>query len=147
MTDAWLEELSFDECVSLLRQHSVGRVGFVHEDAPVVLPVNYRLAEFSGKVWVAIRTKPGSMLDQAHLLVAFEIDGIDPVHHQGWSVLVRGSLHHVYPDAGDFRGRCNPEPWITEGRDSWLIVEPYAITGRRLHPAELEWAFHVRAYL
>ena len=78
---------------------------------------------------------------------AFEIDGIDPAHQQGWSVLVRGTLHHVDPDAAEFRERFDPEPWLVEERDAWLVVDPFAITGRRLHPAEPEWAFHVRAYL
>jgi hypothetical protein len=32
-------------------------------------------------------------------------------------------------------------------RDSWLVIEPFAITGRRLHAATREWAFHVDAYL
>ena len=79
--------------------------------------------------------------------VAFEIDGIDPANRQGWSVLVRGTLHHVDPDAADFRERFDPEPWILADRDAWLIVEPFVITGRRLHPATREWAFHMDAYL
>jgi nitroimidazol reductase NimA-like FMN-containing flavoprotein (pyridoxamine 5'-phosphate oxidase superfamily) len=147
MTDAWLEELEQNECLELLQQHRVGRVGFIIDDAPVVLPVNYRIAEFSGRPWVAIRTRPGSLLDQASVMVAFEIDGIDPTHQQGWSVLVRGTLHHVYPHAAGFAERFDPEPWITEDRESWLVIEPFAITGRRLHPSEPEWAFSVRAYL
>jgi hypothetical protein len=32
-------------------------------------------------------------------------------------------------------------------RNAWLVIEPFAITGRRLRPAEREWAFHARAYL
>lgn len=28
-----------------------------------------------------------------------------------------------------------------------LVIEPFSITGRELHPAEEEWAFHVMAYL
>jgi Pyridoxamine 5'-phosphate oxidase len=76
--------------------------------------------------------------------VAFEIDGIDPAHQGGWSVLVRGTLHHVDPDAADFRERFDSEPWVAAERESWLAIEPFAITGRRLHAAEREWAFHPR---
>ena len=70
--------------------------------------------------------------------VAFQIDAIDPAHHQGWSVLVRGTLHRVDPNTADFRERFDPEPWILAERDAWLIVEPFAITGRRLQAAGLD---------
>jgi hypothetical protein len=60
---------------------------------------------------------------------------------------VRGTLHHVDPDAADFSERFDPEPWLTSERDAWLVIEPFAVTGRRLHAAEIEWAFHIRVYL
>jgi len=142
----WLQELTLEECLSLLRQHPVGRVAVAQEGAPVVLPVNYRLVE-AVDTWVAVRTRPGSILDGAPLGAALEVDQIDPVHREGWSVLVRGTLLHVDPDAVEFRERFDPEPWFSEERDSWLVLEPFAITGRRLHAAAGDWAFHVRAYL
>lgn len=145
--EAWLEELTYDSCLELLRQGVFGRIAVVVDEFPLVLPVNYRLAETSGRTWVAIRTRPGNVLDQASMHVAFEADGIDPVHRQGWSVLVRGTLHHVDPDAAGFRERFDPEPWITAERDAWLVIEPFSITGRQLHAAEREWPFHPAAYL
>jgi nitroimidazol reductase NimA-like FMN-containing flavoprotein (pyridoxamine 5'-phosphate oxidase superfamily) len=51
MTEAWLEELSYDECLDLLRANSVGRIAVVVEEFPVVLPVNYRLVEARGPMW------------------------------------------------------------------------------------------------
>ena len=147
MNDAWLETLSPDDCQSLLRENTVGRVAFVANDFPIVVPVNYRFVENRGRTWIAFRTRPGNVIDQAAMKVAFEIDGIDPANRQGWSVLVRGTLHHVDPDAAGFRERFDPEPWILADRDAWLIIEPFAITGRRLHPATREWAFHMSAYL
>jgi hypothetical protein len=51
MTDAWLEELSYDDCLQRLREHTVGRIGVVIHYAPVVLPVNYRLVETSASPW------------------------------------------------------------------------------------------------
>ncbi|MGH8978032.1 MAG: pyridoxamine 5'-phosphate oxidase family protein [Acidimicrobiia bacterium] len=147
MNDAWLEPLSTDECQALLREHTFGRLAFVADEAPIVLPVNYRFVETTGRTWIALRTRPGNLIDQEAMKVAFEIDGIDPVHHQGWSVLVRGTLHHVDPDAAGFRERFDPEPWVLAERDAWLIIEPFAVSGRRLHPQTREWAFHLRAYL
>jgi hypothetical protein len=147
MNDAWLEALSPSACRSLLRENTVGRIAFVVDDGPIVLPINYRFVETGGKTWIALRTRPGNVIEHELMTVAFEIDGIDPAHRQGWSVLVRGTLHHVDPDAAGFRERFDPEPWILADRDAWLIVEPFAITGRRLHPEDREWAFHAIAYL
>lgn len=147
MADATLETLTNDECLERLRQNSVGRVAVVIDAFPVVLPVNYRLAETSARSWIALRTRPGNVLDRAPFQAAFEIDEIDPSHHEGWSVLVRGTLHRVDPESADFRGRFDPEPWILEERDRWLVIEPFSITGRRLRAGEPAWAFTDRAYL
>jgi nitroimidazol reductase NimA-like FMN-containing flavoprotein (pyridoxamine 5'-phosphate oxidase superfamily) len=147
MSEAWLDELAVNECVSLLRASQVGRIAFMVDECPVVFPVNYRLAETSGRTWVALRTRPGNVIDRAPMQVAFQLDGVDQFRQQGWSVLVRGTLHRVDPDAADFRERFDPQPWIIAERDAWLIVDPFAITGRRLHAAEPEWAFHPGGYL
>lgn len=147
MTDEWLEELPLDICMQHLRERSVGRIAFVVSDGPLVFPVNYRLVETVGVVWLAIRTRPGNVIDRAPVQVAFEIDEIDPLRKQGWSVLVRGTLHRVDADAADFRERFDPAPWVLNERDSWLAIAPFVISGRALHAAAIEWAFHVRAYL
>ena len=145
--EAWLDVLSLDDCLGLLRATTVGRLAFVSDDWPAVFPVNYGLVEVCERRWLALRTRPGNVIDRAPLKVAFQIDGVDPIRKHGWSVLVRGTLQRVDPDAADFRDRFDPQPWILEDRDAWLIVEPFAITGRRLHPPEPEWAFHPEAYL
>jgi nitroimidazol reductase NimA-like FMN-containing flavoprotein (pyridoxamine 5'-phosphate oxidase superfamily) len=145
--EATLEQLSHDECLALLRGTDFGRIGLLVDDAPIVLPVNFRLAETSSRSWIALRTRPGNVIDRAALHVAFEIDGVDPARQEGWSVLVRGTLHHVDPDAADFRERFDPQPWLLAERDSWLVIDPYSVTGRRLRAAPFEWAFQPSAYL
>ena len=145
--ESWMEELPLEECRELLARHDVGRIAFIVDDAPLVIPVNYRVVVASERTWLAIRTKPGAALDRAGVLVAFEIDETDPIRREGWSVVVRGTLHHIFPDVAAFRERFDPDPWVAEGRDSWLIVDPFAITGRRLHSSSPGWAFHARAYL
>jgi nitroimidazol reductase NimA-like FMN-containing flavoprotein (pyridoxamine 5'-phosphate oxidase superfamily) len=147
MSEAWLEELSYDQCLQLLRAGDVGRIGVVVDDAPIVVPVNYRLVETVGLTFLALRTRPGNAIERGGLLVAFEIDGLDQAHQQGWSVLVRGTLHHVNPDETDFKERFDSHPWLLSERDAWLVIQPFAITGRQLHPAEPEWGFHTRAYM
>jgi nitroimidazol reductase NimA-like FMN-containing flavoprotein (pyridoxamine 5'-phosphate oxidase superfamily) len=147
MSGPELEELPFDECLQLLRDGSVGRIAFSVNDFPVVFPVNYRLVETSAPPWIALRTRPGNVIDDAPLATAFEIDSIDDQHHLGWSVLVRGTLDRVDPDAAGFRERFDPDPWLGTERESWLAIAPFSITGRRLVPTAQVWAFHQRAYL
>jgi nitroimidazol reductase NimA-like FMN-containing flavoprotein (pyridoxamine 5'-phosphate oxidase superfamily) len=147
MTDGQLEELSLDECLSLLRTQKVGRLAVVVNEFPVILPVNYRIAETSGPTWVVVRTRPGNILERATMKSAFEIDGIDAAHQSGWSVVVRGMMHHINADVGDFKERFDPHSWLFEGRDAWLGIEPFEITGRRLHGPTPEWAFLPSAYL
>jgi len=147
MTDTWLEPLSHDQCIGLLRAGTVGRMAVIDNGYPVVVPVNYRLVETTGPPWIAIRTRAGNVLDQRSSPVGFEIDSIDAVDHRGWSVLVRGTLHHVNPNTGDFRNRFDPQPWLDDERDAWLVIEPFSITGRQLHTDEPHWSFHLNAYL
>jgi nitroimidazol reductase NimA-like FMN-containing flavoprotein (pyridoxamine 5'-phosphate oxidase superfamily) len=147
MDGTWLADLDLETCLAHLREGVVGRVGVVADGFPIVLPVNYRLIETLGLTWVAIRTRPGNVIDQASSNVAFEIDSIDPAHQRGWSVLVRGTLVPVDPDAAGFREQFDSEPWLTSERDAWLVIEPFSITGRELRHSEHAWAFHHRAYL
>jgi nitroimidazol reductase NimA-like FMN-containing flavoprotein (pyridoxamine 5'-phosphate oxidase superfamily) len=147
MVNSALEELSYEECVGLLRMSDVGRVAVLVGDAPAVMPVNFRLVEDAQRTWIAFRTRRGNDVERAPIHVAFEIDSIDPVGHEGWSVLVRGTLHHVDPDAAAFRERFDPEPWLLADRDAWLVIEPHTITGRRLHAAPATWSFNQGSYL
>ena len=58
-----LDEIPYDECLELLRFEQIGRIGIVVNDAPVIVPVNYRLVESLGHVWVAFRTRAGNLLE------------------------------------------------------------------------------------
>jgi nitroimidazol reductase NimA-like FMN-containing flavoprotein (pyridoxamine 5'-phosphate oxidase superfamily) len=147
MAESELLEMSLEACVALLRASVVGRLCFVANDWPVAIPVNFRLVETSGRRWLAVRTRPGNLVDQAPVKVAFEVDDVDPAHRSGWSVLVCGTLHRVDADAAAFRERFDPDPWILAERESWLVVEPAVITGRELRGAEPEWPFVSEAYL
>ena len=147
MPEVELEELTLDECLGHLRGGSVGRIAVVVNDFPVVLPVNYRLVESDGPPWIAVRTRVGGVIAHAAMPVAFEIDAIDPTRHQGWSVLVRGTLHPVDPDAADFRERFDPAPWLSDERHAWLVIASFSVSGRRLHHETPEWRFEPSLYL
>jgi len=61
---------------------------------PVIVPVNYRVFEGEEGIGLIVKTRPGSVVDRA-LEAALEIDAVDPLHRQGWSVLVRGLPGHL----------------------------------------------------
>lgn len=147
MTERWLEDLSQPECLALLRANAVGRIGIVQDGWPLILPVNYRLVEDAGGPLIMVCTRPGNVIDTAGNPVAFEVDGIDPAHRRGWSVLVQGLLRHVQADATALDAHINPDTWIAEDRTTLLTIEPTRITGRRLIQATIQWAFHQSAYL
>jgi nitroimidazol reductase NimA-like FMN-containing flavoprotein (pyridoxamine 5'-phosphate oxidase superfamily) len=146
MTDATLEPLSREACLQHLREGRVGRIGFVIDGDPVILPVNYRLVEPASGPLLAVRTRPGHVVEQAPMNVAFEIDSIDLHHHQGWSVLVRGELMHANPTSRDFVERYDPESWLADG-ESWLLIDPWAVTGRELHAADQLWPYRPGEYM
>ena len=148
MSDTTLEIIPRETCLDLLRENTVGRIAVIEGDYPVVLPVNYRLAPAEQQTFIAIRTRPGNVVDRSGPPVAFEIDGIDAYHRTGWSVLIRGKLHHMIDmQRRSWPGLLDPQPWVQEDRDAWLFIEPESITGRRLRTVDTEWAFHIRAYL
>jgi nitroimidazol reductase NimA-like FMN-containing flavoprotein (pyridoxamine 5'-phosphate oxidase superfamily) len=140
--DVQLEELSQAECRLLIGITTVGRVGFVIDGRPIVLPVNFRSLSDESGLWIVLLTRPGNVIDGASEHVVFEIDGIDHDHRQGWSVLVQGALHHVDPDMlfERFKQRFDPMAWMPQGRTSWLAIKSRTVTGRRLQTPEREWA-------
>jgi nitroimidazol reductase NimA-like FMN-containing flavoprotein (pyridoxamine 5'-phosphate oxidase superfamily) len=125
------DDLEEAVCWRLISRVAVGRVGFVYDDEPMVLPVNSTVLD--GKL--AFRTAGDSMLhdlgDGAR--VAFEADHIDAVAESGWSVLVRGNLWEVV-DA-ELRDRlieASSNPWAPGPKDRWMIIVPSIVTGRAI---------------
>jgi nitroimidazol reductase NimA-like FMN-containing flavoprotein (pyridoxamine 5'-phosphate oxidase superfamily) len=120
-----------EECLRLLREHHLGRVAVMINGFPEIFPMHYRLMETTGLTWIALGTQRGHAIDRASTNTAFEIDDLASATLQPWSVLVRGTLHRVDPDAADFRERFDPVPWPAAERNVWHVIQPFAITGRR----------------
>lgn len=120
-------------CWKRLRDHpsKVGRVAFVNDGLPVVLPVNYRVDGTS----VVFRTKPGAKLAAAtdgHML-AFEVDDVDIAWQSGWSVLLRGRGEHVTDRAAVARlEELGLRPWAPGAREKWVRIRPTRVEGREL---------------
>jgi len=126
-----LRTLSPDECFDLLQQGGVGRVGFASAAGIVMLPVNFAVAEKT----VIVRTAPDTQLAvHAAGPVSFEVDHIDEVLHEGWSVLVQGRAHTVTDERAVKRleDRTHLQPWAAGARDVYVRIVPSRISGRRV---------------
>ena len=98
-TGAHLAVLSRATCLALLGNADVARIGVVDTDGcPIVLPVSYALVDADDSPSIVVRTRPGNILDRPGTPACIEIDGVDPGHDGGWSVLVRGLLRATRPD-------------------------------------------------
>jgi nitroimidazol reductase NimA-like FMN-containing flavoprotein (pyridoxamine 5'-phosphate oxidase superfamily) len=124
-------ELTEAECRALLATHGVGRLAVPADTGPLVVPVNYQVADGA----IVFRTQPGTTPAEAEgHQVAFEVDRIDEAFSEGWSVLVRGPARAVTdPDeAARLDEQAYTTPWAGGPRDMWLRIEPVAVTGRRI---------------
>lgn len=126
-----LYTLTAEECYDLLSPGGVGRVAFTAADGPVVLPVNYVMADQT----VVFRTAPDTLL--AGYLdgpAGFEVDRLDEVLSQGWSVLVTGRAVRVTSEAEvrHLEQHADIRPWAVGARDVYVRIIPRRITGRRI---------------
>ena len=129
---ARFEILSEEECRTLLEAHDVGRVGFVLDDFPVVLPVNYAVVDDT----IVVRTAPGVLTaGVAGQRVAFEVDRFERWNRSGWSVLAEGHGRDITEQADD-RSEESRQPYI----DTWapgdravsLTIDIIHLSGRRI---------------
>ncbi len=125
------DDLEEAVCWRLITRVAVGRVGFVYDGEPMVLPVNCVVIDDS----IAFRTAGDSMLHELGdgTRVAFEADHIDPVAESGWSVLVRGNLWKLVDE--ELRSRligASTHPWAPGPKDRWMIIQPSVVSGRSI---------------
>lgn len=121
-----------DECLLRLGRADVGRLGFVHDGEPDVLPVNFRL-DGSSPVF---RSTWGSKLYRASAegLVALEVDDVDEETKQAWSVVLKGRAVLEYDDEAVARYETLGVPaWLGDDTETfWVRVVPDSVTGREL---------------
>lgn len=124
-----LKELSEQECLELLKQKYVGRIGITVSALPVILPVNYKMIDKD----IIIRTDPGAKLSNARRreIVAFEVDGIDTTYHTGWSVLIQGYAEVITdPDLLKQAQQLALNPWVKGKKEHFIIIHNQLMTGR-----------------
>ncbi|BDZ39801.1 pyridoxamine 5'-phosphate oxidase family protein [Microbacterium suwonense] len=127
-----IHELSADECRGLLEAASVGRLGFTHDGRVQIIPVNYVLDGDS----VIIRTVPGGIIGataESGDPVAFEVDHLDSLGGEGWSVLMNGLIHPV-TDPQELAAIDTQRvlPWAGPDRPLHLRFVIEQISGRRV---------------
>jgi nitroimidazol reductase NimA-like FMN-containing flavoprotein (pyridoxamine 5'-phosphate oxidase superfamily) len=128
---AVMEDLEPSECRRLMGTQGIGRVAFVVDGEPAVLPVTFAII---GEV-VVFRTALGSSFDALvrDSEVAFEVDQVDPAYHSGWSVVGRGTarglegqIEHEVLDSLPLR------PWGLQMAPGWIGIVLREVTGRRI---------------
>ena len=129
---ARFEVLSEKECRTLLEAHDVGRVGFVIDEFPVVIPVNYALVGDT----IVVRTAPGVLTagvpDQP---VAFEVDRFERWNRSGWSVLAQGHGRDITEESDDRSEALRHsyiDTWAPGDRAVSLTIDITHLSGRRI---------------
>lgn len=130
-TPASTHVLTRDESLALLPTVPVGRLVFTERALPAVVPVNF-LVDRGG---IVLRTGATSSLATAvrGSVVAFEVDQIDPVARQGWSVVVTGRASEVR-DALDLDRLSELPllPWVGGQLDHFIVIAIELVDGRRI---------------
>lgn len=129
-----LTELTADQCRALLATHRprLGRLAFIADGRAQVFPMNYVAVEER----IYFLTAPGSKLRAAARAqeVTFELDDVDEVWREGWSVLAYGRLHEVTdPDEIADVHRRPLRPWAGDAeRTHVLRLDVREVSGRRI---------------
>ena len=132
MTALWTqaEVLEADECLRLLAEARVGRLGFTTPTGPQILPVTY--AWHQGMI--IFRTSPYGVLSELirPTAVAFEVDELDQVNRRGWSVVVQGRAQGVAEPDQLVRMWTvgSVVPWAAGVRNVFIQITPHKVTGR-----------------
>jgi nitroimidazol reductase NimA-like FMN-containing flavoprotein (pyridoxamine 5'-phosphate oxidase superfamily) len=126
-----LQELTAEQCLALLRGPIyLGRIGYVVDGVPVIVPVNFVL---DGET-VVFATMPGSKLSwlKNQRQIAFQVDQGHVLDESGWSVLVRGTAHEI-TNLAELRAlRRGPRSWAAPSTGHWIRIAMDQISGRRL---------------
>ena len=125
---AELRELTAEQCRTHLGVGGVGRIVFSSARGPVALPVNYEFTE--DQIVFSTDDAKASALGSGET-VGFEIDRVDEVLSEGWSVLVTGRCRRIEdPDEVQRLSSLDLESWAGGDRHALLAVSPEEITGR-----------------
>ena len=126
-----LEILNEDQCQLLLSLHDIGRISFVVDGIPEILPVSY-VSEGST---VVFRTGDGVLAQKSiKQRVAFEVDAWDATVGEGWSVVVKGIAEEITSSIDPYARALHERrviPLAPGIRERWIAVYASRVSGRR----------------
>lgn len=123
-------ELHGQECLRLIEPGGVGRVAFELAGRLTVVPVNFIVHDGGIVFRTAATTAIGRYGDGT---VAFEVDRIDEVTEEGWSVLISGIARQLDREQCTALGTtADVLPWAGGAREIHVLITPTRITGRAI---------------
>ncbi len=127
-------QLERAECLELLARTSFGRLAVSRGgNAPSIRPVNYVFDEASQSVVfsTAYGSKLHALLNSAK--AAFEIDGVDPATHTGWSVIVVGVTEEISNPMERRRlEKLGLDSWAPGPKPHWVRIRAWTVSGRQI---------------
>ena len=126
-----IEAIPESQCLALLRNVVIGRLGVTTDDGGVDLfPVNFVVDRGE----ILFRTAAGTKLEriEENPKVAFETDHFDWYERTAWSVVVKGeaTIVHERDDLIDLF-EVDVLPWHADPKPYFVRLLPDSITGRR----------------
>ena len=130
-----LETLTPAQCRAYLADGGVGRFLFLAARGPIAIPVNYRM--LAGDI--VFRTGSAAIIAACTpmQLASFDVDHLDDVLSEGWSVLVSGTASIM--TAGnevEEAAALGITPWAGGDYDTCIRLASAEITGRRIRASE-----------
>ncbi len=123
-----LMSLTTEQCEAHIVAGGIGRIVFSTDRGPVALPVNYEYSD--DRIIVSTDATKATRLEDQET-VGFEIDRIDDVLSEGWSVLITGSAKLIDdPEELVRLSSLDLESWAGGNRHALVAIEPVEITGR-----------------
>lgn len=131
--------LDREDCLRLLGSHQIARL--VSGAAGTHLrPVNYILAAGD------ILTRADQPIDDG-TAVTLEIDELDAVERQGWSVIVHGRAYAISEESVSADARERLAPWAPGPKASWTKIVIDEVSGRWVRAGRERDQLDARGYL
>lgn len=126
--DTRIEELTVEECWTLLGTVRLGRLAVNADDGVDIFPVDFLVRERT----ILFSSAPGTKLVDItrHPRVAFEADGIHD--YRRWSVVVRGDARRLaFDEEIESSGIRGLRTLIPSEKWNYVRIDPAVVTGRR----------------
>jgi nitroimidazol reductase NimA-like FMN-containing flavoprotein (pyridoxamine 5'-phosphate oxidase superfamily) len=125
--DGAVGKIGREECWTLLRSTSFGRIGYRLRGRTRITPVNYVVDGYR----ILFRTAEGSKFFALKVEddVALQTDRHDEDH--AWSVLAHGTAREVTDEPGIADAVARLNPWVPTKKDHVFAIDVDKVRGRR----------------